>query len=154
MLPRRTQIYRRSIFLLGLMRNRDLPSDLRIKMAEVAVHRKPTKNNPQILAPPKHVALMKAVRKGKAAQPGGADPKAGKPGTLTVEGAAEEESPLQYLMGVNFHQAMPKEIYQTLYKLHTSTDELAKDRSYRNGARWLLRLIDARKADYGRPRDM
>lgn len=85
------------------MRNRDLPSDLRIKMPEVAapfVHRKPTKNNPQILAPCKHVALMKAVRKGKAAQPGGADPKAGKPGTLTVEGAAEEESPLQYLMGV------------------------------------------------------
>lgn len=55
---------------------------------------------------------------------------------------------------MNFHQAMPEEIYQTLYKLDTSTDELAKDHSYRNGARWLLRLIDARKADYGRPRDM
>ena len=91
-------------FLLGLMRNPDLPSDLRIKMAEVAapfVHRKPTKDKPRILASRKHVALMKAVRKGKAAQPGGADPKAGKPGTLTVEGAAEEgDSPLQYLMAV------------------------------------------------------
>ena len=91
-------------FLLGLMRNPDLPSDLRIKMAEVAapfVHRKPTKDNPRILlAPRKHVALMKAVHKGKAAQPGGADPNAGRPSTLTAEGAAEEESPLQYLMGV------------------------------------------------------
>jgi hypothetical protein len=89
-------------FLLGLMRNPDLPSDLRIKMAEVAapfVHRKPTKDNPPILSSRKHVALMKAVRKGKAAQPGGADPNAGRPSTLTAEGA-EEESPLQYLMGV------------------------------------------------------
>jgi hypothetical protein len=55
---------------------------------------------------------------------------------------------------MNFVEAMPDDIYQTLYKLDTSTDELAKDHSYRNGARWLLRLIDARNADYGRPRDM
>jgi hypothetical protein len=55
---------------------------------------------------------------------------------------------------MNFHEAMPEEIYQALYKLDTSSEELAKDHSYRNGARWLLRLIDARKADYGRPRDM
>jgi hypothetical protein len=55
---------------------------------------------------------------------------------------------------MNFDEAMPDDIYQALYKLDTSTDELAKDHSYRNGARWLLRLIDARKADYGRPRDM
>jgi hypothetical protein len=90
-------------FLLGLMRNPSLPSDLRTKMAEVAapfVHRKPTKDNPRILASRKHVALMKAVHKGKAAQPGGADPNAGKPGTLAVEGAAEDETPLEYLMGV------------------------------------------------------
>src|SRR5579863_903816 len=86
-------------FLLGLMRNPDLPSDVRIKMAEVAapfVHRKPTKDNPRILGSPKHVALMKAVHKGKAVQPG--DPKAGKPSAFTVEG--EEETPLQYLIGV------------------------------------------------------
>src|SRR5579863_3880264 len=79
-------------FLLGLMRNPDLPSDVRIKMAEVAapfVHRKPTKDNPRILASRKHVALMKAVHKGTAARPDGADPKAREPGTLVVEGAAE-----------------------------------------------------------------
>jgi hypothetical protein len=54
---------------------------------------------------------------------------------------------------MNFDEAMPEDIYNALYKLDSSTDELAKDRSYRNGARWLLRLIDARKADYGRTRD-
>jgi hypothetical protein len=54
---------------------------------------------------------------------------------------------------MNFDEAMPEDIYQALYKLDTSTDELAKDHSYRNGARWLLRLIDARKADYQRTHD-
>lgn len=91
-------------FFLGMMRNPDLPSDLRVKMAEIAapfVHRKPTKDNPRILlASRKHVALMRAVRKGKAAPPGGADPSAGKPGTLAVEGAAAEETPVEYLAGV------------------------------------------------------
>jgi hypothetical protein len=89
-------------FLLGLMRNPDLPSDLRVKIAEVAapfVHRKPTKDNPAILAPRKHVALMKAVHKGKQAQSGAADAKAGTSDTIAAE-AAEEESPLEYLMGV------------------------------------------------------
>jgi hypothetical protein len=103
MLLRRTQVIA-TRFFTGAVRNPDLPSDVRIKMAEVAapfVHRKPTKDNPRILASRKHVALMKAVHKGTAARPDGADPKAREPGTLVVEGAAEEEeSPLQYLMGV------------------------------------------------------
>ncbi len=72
-------------------------------MAEVAapfVHRKPTKDNPRILAPRKHVALMKAVRKGNPAQSDAADAKAGKPSTLTADGATVDQSPLEYLMGV------------------------------------------------------
>ena len=57
-------------------------------------------------------------------------------------------------MVMNFDEAMPQDIYHALYKLDTSTDELAMDHSYRNGARWLLRLIDARKADYRRTHDL
>jgi hypothetical protein len=57
-------------------------------------------------------------------------------------------------MVMNFDDAMPEDIYRALYNLDSATDELAKDHSYRNGARWLLRLIDARKADYGRRRDL
>ncbi len=45
---------------------------------------------------------------------------------------------------MNFDEAMPDDIYQTLYKLDTSTDELAKDHSYRNGARWLGQSFDYR----------
>ena len=56
--------------------------------------------------------------------------------------------------GRNFDETMPEDIYNALYNLDASTDELAKDHSYRNGARWLLRLIDARKADYGRTSDL
>jgi hypothetical protein len=79
-------------------------------------------------------------------------------------GAAEPEVSLQQRlpcsistvcsMVMNFDEAMPQDIYHALYKLDTSTDELAKDHSYRNGARWLLRLIDARKADYWRTHDL
>jgi hypothetical protein len=79
-------------------------------------------------------------------------------------GAAEPEVSLQQRlpcsistvcsMVMNFDEAMPQDIYHALYKLDTSTDELAKDHSYRNGARWLLRLIDARKADYRRTHDL
>jgi len=77
-------------FLLGLMRNPDLPSDLRIRMAEVAapfVHRKP-KNN---LAH-KYGALIKAVNADKS--------KTGKPDAPSAEGAAEDQSPLEYLLSV------------------------------------------------------
>jgi hypothetical protein len=79
-------------------------------------------------------------------------------GTAEPEVSLEQRRPCSIStvcsLVMNFHEAMPEEIYQALYKLDTSTEELAKDHSYRNGARWLLRLIDARKADYGRPRDM
>jgi len=79
-------------------------------------------------------------------------------------GSAEPEVSLQHRrpcsistvcsMVMNFDEAMPENVCRALYKLDTSTDELAKDHSYRNDARWLLRLIDARKADYGRTRDL
>ena len=83
------------------MRNPDLPQHFRIKMAEAAapfVHRKPTENNPQILAP-RHVALLKAVDKGKSTASGAADAKSGKsraPSTAILEG----QSPLEYLVSV------------------------------------------------------
>jgi hypothetical protein len=57
-------------------------------------------------------------------------------------------------MVINFDETMPEDIDNALYRLDTATDQLAKDHSYRNGARWLLRLIAARKADYGRTRDL
>jgi hypothetical protein len=88
--------------LLGLMRNPDLPQHFRIKIAETAapfVHRKPTRDNPRILAARKHVALAKAVYKGKPVQPSAVDAKA-RPGTLAAEVATEEQSPSEYLMGV------------------------------------------------------
>jgi len=90
-------------FLLGLMRSPEVPADLRIKIAEGAapfVHRRPSKENPRVLQPRKHVGLMKAVHKSKAAQAGAGDPKAGKAGTPTPEWAEEEVSPLEYLLGV------------------------------------------------------
>jgi hypothetical protein len=55
---------------------------------------------------------------------------------------------------MNFDDAMPENIYRALHNLDIATDELAKDRSYRNGARWLIRLIDARRTDYGRRREL
>jgi hypothetical protein len=79
-------------------------------------------------------------------------------GTAEPEVSLEQRRPCSIStvcsMVMNFDEAMPEVICQALYKLDSSTDELAKDHSYRNGARWLLRLIDARKADYQRTRDI
>jgi len=77
-------------FLLGLMRNPDLPSDLRIRMAEVAapfVHRKPKNNLAR-----KYGALLKVVNAAKT--------KAGQPAAPMEEAVAEKQSPLDYLLSV------------------------------------------------------
>jgi hypothetical protein len=82
-------------FLLGLMRNPELPLDLRISMAEVAapfVHRRPTTTgHPGKLDTIKYGSLLAAVNKGKLSRSGGAP---------SAEGAGRDQSPLDFLLEV------------------------------------------------------